>query len=266
MNHNFVITGIEAGDTSAFCSCLTPGDLAEDAGIKRKWLEGRNPDNFGAKIAKAEDGKPVGMIQYVPIGESAAMGDKLWFVYCIWIPPRKRNQGRQMRGKGIGKALLEAAENDVRAKGAEGLAVWGTPLPFFMRSSWFRKQGYEPCDKIGIQQLLWKRFTEQAKAPQWRRNPAPVPTQGSGNIKADIVVFSQGICPAMNMTRNRFERAAEVFAPDASFRIIDVSNGDQIREWGRTDAFYLNNKEFPAGPPPSYKKIEKAIKKEIKRR
>ncbi|MBN2510290.1 MAG: GNAT family N-acetyltransferase [Spirochaetales bacterium] len=266
MNDEIRITGIKPGDEAAFCACLTPGDTGEDNGIKRRWFDGRTAENFGARLAKTKDGKAVGMIQYVPAEDSPVEGRKLWFVYCIWIPPKKRNPGRHMRGKGIGKALLKAAEEDVRSRGASGLAVWGTPLPFFMQSSWFRRQGYTACDKTGIQQLLWKQFQEGAQTPQWRRNPKPVPRPENDDAKADIVIFSQGICPAMNMTRTRFEQAARSFGSDASLRIVDVSDAQYIRDWGRTDAFFVNGKEISPGPPPSLAKITRIIKKEIRRK
>ena len=44
--------------------------------------------------------------------------------------------------KGMGKALLEAAETDVKDKGAKGIAAWGLALPIWMKASWFKKQGY----------------------------------------------------------------------------------------------------------------------------
>jgi len=47
------------------------------------------------------------------------------------------------QGRGIGSALLEAAENDARELGAKGMAAWGLWLPFWMKASWFKKHGYK---------------------------------------------------------------------------------------------------------------------------
>jgi len=35
----------------------------------------------------------------------------------------------------MGKTLLQAAENDVKAMGAKGIVAWGLILPFWMKAS-----------------------------------------------------------------------------------------------------------------------------------
>jgi len=53
--------------------------------------------------------------------------------------------------------------------GKKGIAAWGVALPFFMKASWFKKQGYRAVDRDGIQVLLWKPFSKEAVAPKWVR-------------------------------------------------------------------------------------------------
>ena len=60
----------------------------------------------------------------------------------------------------MGKALLVAAEDDARDRGAQGMAARGMFLPFWMKASWFKKQGYSKVDKQGLSVLLWKPFTD----------------------------------------------------------------------------------------------------------
>ena len=64
------------------------------------------------------------------------------------------------QNKGIGKALLQAAEEDVVLKNADGLAAWGLSMPFWMKASWFKKQGYKKVDKNGMAVLVFKPFKE----------------------------------------------------------------------------------------------------------
>ena len=71
---------------------------------------------LGVKLARSEAEKICGMIQYLPIEESFVEEKDLYEVYCIWVHGYKQ-------GKGIGKALLAAAEEDVRDLGAKGLAA-----------------------------------------------------------------------------------------------------------------------------------------------
>ncbi len=63
----------------------------------------------------------------------------------------------------IHAALRQAAEDDVNALGAKGLAAWGLALPVWMKASWFKKQGYQKADRMGIQTLAWKPFSEWSK-------------------------------------------------------------------------------------------------------
>jgi len=261
------IIDLTEGHLPDFCGCLTPDDaVMKEAGtIKAEWCRKKSGDVFGAKLARLPGGELAGMIQYVRADESPARGKDFFFVHCIWIPPAKRNSAGAQRKKGMGKALLKAAEEEVKGMGAAGLAVWGTPLPFFMKSSWFKKQGYRPVDKSGMQQLLWKPFTPEAEPPAWRKPVPPDPISFTPG-KVTVTRFINGICPAMNAIHHRFERAARELGDRVEVNTIDTSDPLFLQRWEQTDAIYINEKEFPMGPPPSYKKILKALKKAVKKR
>jgi hypothetical protein len=42
-------------------------------------------------------------------------------------------------------------------------------------------------------------------------------------------------------------------------------NRNTFNEWGISDAVFINDKEIRTGPPPSYDKIKKLIKKRVKK-
>ena len=86
------------------------------------------------------------MIQYVPIEQSVAEGNDLYFINCIWVHGYKEGRG-SFRKQGMGKSLLQAAETDVEARGAKGLVAWGLVLPFWMKASWFKQHGYTKVDR-----------------------------------------------------------------------------------------------------------------------
>jgi hypothetical protein len=52
------------------------------------------------------------------------------------------------------------------------MAAWGMAIPVFMKAAWFKKYGYKPADKMEMQVLLWKPFTEGAEPPRWIRPKA----------------------------------------------------------------------------------------------
>jgi GNAT superfamily N-acetyltransferase len=266
MKPDYEIIDLTEENLPDFCGCLTPDDevMKEAGSIKATWCRKKGGGEFGAKLARLPGGELAGMIQYVRGEESPALGEDFFFVHCIWIPPAKRNSAGAQRKKGMGIALLKAAEEDVKRRGASGLAVWGTPLPFFMKSSWFRKQGYRAIDKSGIQQLLWKPFAPGAEPPAWRE-PVPPDPAGFSPDKVTVTRFINGICPAMNAVHHRFQRAAQEIGDIVKVITIDTSDPQVLQHWGQTDSVYINKKEFPLGPPPSYKKILNALKKAVKK-
>jgi hypothetical protein len=201
------------------------------------------------------------MIQYVPIEHSFAEGKDLYFVHCIWVHGYKKGVGNYQK-RGVGKALLRAAEADVKAKGAKGLAVWGISMPFFMKASWFKKQGYAKVDKVGMQVLLWKPFTEDAVLPKWiREKKRPQKKEG----KVTVSAFLNGWCPAMNMTFERAKRAAGEFGDQVEFQDIRTIDRATFLDWGIVDAVFIDGKPVRTGPPPSYDKIKNKIAKRVKK-
>jgi GNAT superfamily N-acetyltransferase len=164
--------------------------------------------------------------------------------------------------RGIGKALLQAAEEDVRALGAKGIAAWGISMPFWMKASWFKKRGYKKVDKDGMSVLLWKPFTEDAAAPKWIRKKKE-PEKAAD--KVTVSAFINGWCPAQNMVFERAKRAAAEFGDKVEFREIPTSDREVFLEWGISDGLFIDGKRVRTGPPPSYKKIRNKIAKKVRR-
>ena len=268
---DYSIVELEKSDWPAFCACLTPEDatVQEAPAMKERWLETRTHENFGAKLARLSNGAPAGMIQYLPIEESSAEGHDLWFIYCIWIPPKRRHPAGQQRARGIGKALLRAAEEDVRSRGAKGIAAWGGTLPLFMQSKWFKKCGYQACDRQGIMELVWKPFADDAVAPNWARTEerefSPDTAARPGGT-VSVAAYISGICPAMNAVYHRFARAAEEIGDAVRLETIDMTEPGPDGPRRQIDAVFVNGEEFPMGPPPSYRKIKAALRKAAKAR
>jgi len=237
-------------------------DEIKEAGNHKEIWYGKMKDNgLRVKLALDERGEVGGMIQYTPVETSFAEGSDLYFINCIWVHGHKQGRGNFQK-QGMGKALLQAAENDARALGAKGIAAWGLLLPIWMKASWFRKQGYKKADRQGIQQLVWKPFSEDASPPRLirkRKNPETTPE------KVTVTGFINGWCPVQNLAFERAKRAAAEIGDRVVFRQIDTFNRDNFLEWGIYDALFIDGKEVRTGPPPSYEKIVRAIEKKVKR-
>ncbi len=236
-------------------------EIKEAGDHKACWYEKMKDKGLGVKLAIDDQGHIGGMIQYIPIESSPAEGKDLYFISCIWVHGYKKGRGNFQK-KGMGKALLKAAEEYVQKRGAKGLVAWGVSMPFWMRASWYKKQGYKKVENLKGTVLLWKPFADDAVPPRWIK-PKKKPTSGLG--KVIVTAFINGSCSAQGMVFERAKRAAAEFENKVEFRGIDTSERTVFLEWGRYDGLFINDKPVRTGPPPSYKKIRKKIAKQVKK-
>jgi GNAT superfamily N-acetyltransferase len=136
-------------------------EIKEAGEHKAVWFDRMKNNGLRVRLALDDEGKVGGMIQYVPIEHSFAEGKGLYYVHCIWVHGHKQGRGNYQK-RGMGKALLVAAEEDARELGARGIVAWGVILPFWMRASWFLKHGYSKADRQGLQVLLVDQTEEEA--------------------------------------------------------------------------------------------------------
>jgi GNAT superfamily N-acetyltransferase len=246
-----------------YCLCLEEwsDEIREAGGHKREWYERHKDSGLRVKLALDEAGTVGGMIQYLPIEQSPAAGTGLYFILCIWVHGHKQGRG-DFRRRGMGKALLAAAEEDARALGARGMAAWGVVLPFWMRASWFRKHGYKKTGQLGMMALMWKPFSADALAPAWIR-PKRKPQPEAGKVV--VTSLLNGWCPAMSMVHERARRAVAELGEKVEFREVRTADRGVFLEWGMSDALFIDGKEMRTGPPPMYEKIRKKIAKKLKK-
>lgn len=235
-------------------------EMKESGDHKACYYEKMKDKGLAVKLAVDDRGEVGGMIEYLPIDFSPAEGKDLYFVHCIWVHGYKKGRGNFQK-RGMGKALIQAAEEDVKRKGAKGLASWGLALPFWMKASWFKKQGYRKADRQGIQILLWKSFAEDAVPPRWIL-PRKKPRKAEGLVT--ITVFKNGWCPAQNINYERARRAASAFGGEVAFKEIDTFDRKIFLEWGISDAVFLDDKALSKGPPLKFETIRKKIARKVK--
>jgi GNAT superfamily N-acetyltransferase len=234
-------------------------EMKEAGNHKENWYKSVKNKGIRVKLALDEFGEIGGMIQYMPIEHSFFEGEGLYVILCIWVHGHKQGRG-DFRKRGMGKALLKAAEEDAKSLGAKGLAAWGIILPFYMQARWFRKNGYKVADKEGIVRLMWKKFETDAKPPSILKR-IKVPSKNKGIV--NVTSFKHGWCPAQNIAYERAKRAIEEINEDINFTEINTSNKEKQKEWGIVDGLFVNDKEINLGPPPSYKKIKLKILKQV---
>ncbi|HUX37630.1 MAG TPA: GNAT family N-acetyltransferase [Rectinemataceae bacterium] len=248
----------------SYCKCLEDWseEMREAGDHKREWYERHRAKGLRVKIAKDGEGRAVGMIHYAPAEEAPLLGRGLYYIYCVWVHGYKRGVGDH-RKKGIGKALLAAAEEDARALGSKGMTAWGLRLPVFMRSAWFKKHGYRSADRDGAVELVWKPFAPDAEAPRLlRMMKKPTP----GARKVALTCLRNGWCPAQDLVHERARRVALDFPTMAEFISIDTDDREALEEWGAADALFIDETQVRTGPPPSTEAIRKLLVRKMKKR
>jgi GNAT superfamily N-acetyltransferase len=258
------IEDLKEEDEGLYFRCLesTGTDIGKNAtDRKERWYRRKKDRGLRVKVARDDKGRLGGMIHYLPIEETAIIGENLLFILCIWVPPKK-GRPSSIRGMGVGSALLEAAETDATSAGVGGIVCWGINVPAFMRASWFRKHGYKEADREGIMSLLWKPFTDTVEAPRWNR-PLRLPEPENGKTTVDV--FCTGWCTAGNLAFDRAKRAADDLGSDVVYREYYGDDPEVHRSWGIGDALYIDGKEIRTGPPPPYAKLHRILTRSVKR-
>jgi GNAT superfamily N-acetyltransferase len=255
------IVDLSAKYEDSYLVCLEDwsAEMDEAGDHKARWYRTMRNRGLRVKLAIGGDDRPIGMIQYLPIEQSMALGSGLYMVMCIWVHGYRQGVGKH-QGRGVGTALLNAAENDVESLGADGMAAWGVALPFWMKSAWFKKHGYRQADRQGRRVLLWKPFTNEAAAPRWiEQGPKPAMEEG----KVTVTAFVNGWCPACNLVYERAKRAAAALGDDVVFESVDTSEQSAMIACGQSDCVFLDGKTVQRGPPPSYARIHKMMAKRV---
>lgn len=207
------------------------------------WYRRLKDHGLRVKLALADDGVVGGMIQYLPIEHSGATGRDLYFVQCTWVHGYAEGPGN-LQGRGMGKALLAAAERDVMERGAKGLAAWGNTFPGWMPVAWLLRQGYVEADRAGARVLVWKAFVPDALEPKWRV-PRKTPPRVPGEVR--VTAFLNPWC---SDSCDFHERVAEVVpevGDDVRFERVDTSSPEVLNEWGIENAVFVNDRQITRG-------------------
>lgn len=236
-------------------------EMADAEVHKARWYDSLRDRGLRVKLARDDDGRIVGMIQYMPAEQAFIDGHDLYFVLCLRVlPPDADAQPRQ----GVGSALLAAAEADARERGARGLAAWGMARRSGLRASWFRRRGYRQADARGPRVLLWKPFTDDAEPPRWIRGGDPTPP-GDGHGRVRVTAFRNGWCPLHNIVFERARRAAEDFGDEVVFECVDTADPATVQDWGQIDSLFIDGVPVRTTPPPSYRKLHARLARAVRR-
>ncbi len=259
------IADISPATEEKYFGCLytSPEDWKDWAvGISRKrdWYHSMQDKGLRVKLSLDDDGEPRGMIQYAPAELNFPSVKNMYFIHCMYIPAVKKR--KSFRKTGMGEALLKAVEDDARERGADAMLAWGLSMPFWMKASYFKKNGYSKADKNGIALLMWKPFTKNAEKPAWDR-PKKLPEKVRG--KVSITSFNCGMCTLQSAHSELTREVAAEFGDAVQFQEIDTGCRENQNEWGISNAIYLDGREMISGPPMNRIQIRRKISSRVKK-
>ncbi len=246
-----------------FLCCLKPEDrlFAEGVPLKRSWLGRHREEGLGVKLAIDDDGAVAGMIEFSrrQLAPFVVADRGTWVIHCIWVHIYEGGIGNR-GGRGMGPALLRAAEADMRSRGARGIAAWGIMAPEWMNAPWFQRQGYHLVDRQGFLGLTFKAFDPDVDEPRFQKEvkrPGPIPG------KARVSSFLIGWCTSGNLNHEWARRASEELGDDVVFEHYDTSDPAVVDEWGITTGIYVNGEEYPVDGNETYEKVREFIRQRL---
>ena len=231
------------------CSHVNESDEI-DTGAKKKlaWLKKMHDKGLRVKVAFLE-GKPAGFLHLIPIECSpwGPIGKDLMVLPCLYVPDK-------WKGKGLGKALLQAAEKETRKQRKKALVTYGYYGDFwFMPASFFEKHGFLPIkrkrvfregekDYLSEKVLLWKVFDETAEHPQFL-NPRYEFISIEGKVVVDL--FSNIFCKEGEAQRVR--EVAEEFGGKVILNEYPSEDPAILSKYQLSRAIFINGKEIGWG-------------------
>ncbi len=234
------------------CSHVHESDEIDRCGRARAvWLQEAWTQGARVKVAHL-DGRQVGLIYLLPIEVCpwGPLGEGLMMVPCLFVQQR-------WSGKGLGRALLGAAEEEARHQEMQGIVTESFHCDsWFMPASFFERHGYIEAHRQGTSALLWKPFSPTATSPRhlesrYRFEPVP------GKVVIDL--FWQTFCETSWIEAQRVREVAAEFGEAVLLREYSMDDHAILLRYQNPRAIYVNGKQIDWGYEAPREGIREAI-------
>ncbi len=222
------------------CSHIKESEEIDLCGQERiAYLKSRNEAGLQVKVGFLEN-VPAGFIYLMPIEISpwGPLGKDLMFIPCLTVI-------REVGGRGVGRAMLAAAEDAARSAGKKGIITIGYYHDFwFMPAAFFERAGYSPIQRNKDEAVLGKLFSEISVQPELLRrnfNYAPSPDA----VKIDI--FWNRFCQTSNIEARRVREVAAEFGPKVTLKEYDADHRDILRQYQLPRGIFIDGNEIGWG-------------------
>ena len=243
----------------ATCTHVDESDeIDASSGRRLAWFKKAQARGLRIKVA-TWGGEPVGFIYVMPIEVCpwGPLGRDLAVFPCLVAHSK-------VKGRGVGRALIAAAEEEARSQGKKGLATYGYYHDFwFMPAAYFEKLGYEAAARRGERAILWKVFDASAEPPtfpeeKYRLEATP------GKVAVDL--FYNTFCLTSDVEAQRVRDVAGEFGEAVLLREYDAGEPDVLRRYGRERGIFVDNEEIFWGYEAPREGIREAISRALFRK
>ncbi|MCP4231562.1 MAG: GNAT family N-acetyltransferase [bacterium] len=230
----------------------------ESAARRLVWLKNTHENGVRAKAASI-NGETAGFVYVMPIEVCpwGPLGKDLAVVPCMFVP-------NDFTGKGVGEALLTAAEEEARKQGKKGLAIQAYFGDFwFMPAPYFEKRGYAFADgskKDGGFAVLWKQFDDDAEPPRLLK-----PDYSFEPVEGKVVVdlFYNTFCLTSDTEAQRVREVAAEFGDSVILNEYPADDPEVLRRYQLPRGIYVNGEWIFWGYDAPREGIREAIEKAL---
>lgn len=241
-------------------TCTHVNESAEiDASSRRRsaWFKKMYRQGLRIKVATL-NGERVGFIYVMPIEVCpwGPLGRDLAAFPCLVAHSK-------VKGQGVGRALVAAAEAEAQKQRKKGLATYGYYHDcWFMPAAYFEKLGFVAAARRGDAAILWKTSDSSAEAPYFLESE-PLPEPPPGKVTVDL--FFNTFCETSDVEGQRVRELAATFGDAVALREYDASDPATLRRYGRSRGIFVNGEEIFWGHEAPREGIREAISKALTR-
>lgn len=266
------IRDMDTTDEYFVSTCTHVGESDEIDNCARRriaWFHDMHGKGVRVKVATLK-GNRAGFLYAMPIELCpwGPVGRDLLVIPCLVVP-------QKFMVKGVGRALIHAAEEETRRQGRKGLVTiayyhdfWFMPAPFFEQCGFSQvaKSRSITCEGekeyLDKETLLWKILDSSAETPRFlKRNYRFRPVPG----KVVIDLFWNTFCQTSNIEAERVRQVADEFKDSVVLHEYCADDRSVLLRHQIPRGIFINGKEIGWGYEAPKQGIREAISEALGR-
>lgn len=240
------------------CTHSLSNQLDSIAMERARWIRANLDRGLKIKIAIAE-GHPLGFAHCLPIelGTWEIEGRDLMAIPCLTLSYDRVYSGQ--KGSGVGRALVQAVEEEARKSNKGVVTVCYDHDFWFMPLSFFKRLGYQEVDHRGAKVIMLKTFARVA--PPHFHDFSPTTELVPGKVVVDA--FWQSICPTAIEEMQSIKRVCAEFGDRVVLHAINTTDPENRSHYPVSRSLFINGVRIIFEDAGSPEEIREAIVKEL---